>query len=328
MKKELVLTVLLLGLIVTAMSAVAYAQAVTVTIGYPSNSHGDLGITSGSYWIGQFPITITSGGTSYSDEAYCLNYDGTVYEGSPYSANIVATPDTPEWEAVSYILSWYAPTDNNGAAIDQVAMWRLVGNYNPSELNLPSSIESAAVNLAAIANGKDVVHQGDCLTWISPSTGSTSANPGQTVTFQVQLTSSSGTSRPNVQIDFSAVLQPSQTLSSTYVNPMQAFTDSSGMATVSVTVPSDAPYSSTIQVQASTQSVWPQEYLDLTNNNPSAQNLIGTGPALSLTVSTNIYVLGYIYIHAVPESAYGALAAIVASAVAFIIYNKLKQPTK
>jgi len=326
MKKELVFTAMLLGLIVTAMSAVAYAQAVGVTIGYPSNSHGDLGITSGNCWIGQFPITITSGGTSYSDEAYCLNYDGTIYEGSTYQANIAAAPDTAQWRAVSYILSWYVPTDNNGAAIDQVAMWRLVGNYNPSELNLPSAIETAAANLAAAAYGKDVVRQGDCLTWISPSTGSTSANPGQTVTFQVQLTSSSGTPRPNVQIDFSAILQPSQTLSSTYVNPMQAFTGNNGKAQVSVTVPSDAPYGSTIKVQASTQSVWPQEYLDLTNNNPSAQDLIGIGPALNLTVSTNIYVLGYIMV--LPESAYGALAAIVASAVAFIIYNKLKQPTK
>jgi hypothetical protein len=107
---------------------------------------------------------------------------------------------------------------------------------------------------------------------------------------------------------------------------MQAFTGNNGKAQVSVTVPSDAPYGSTIKVQASTQSVWPQEYLDLTNNNPSAQDLIGIGPALNLTVSTNIYVLGYIMV--LPESAYGALAAIVASAVAFIIYNKLKQPTK
>ena len=325
MRKEVICTLLLLGLIVAAMSAVAFAQAVTVTIGYPSNP-GDLGITSGSYWIGQFPVTITNGATVSSGEAYCENYLGTLYEGHTYSANIVAVPDTATWRAVSYILSWYAPTDNNGAAIDQVAIWSLLDNYNPSYFSLPSSITTAAANLAGIASGKDVARQGDQLTWISPSTGSISANPGQTVTFRVQLTAP----RQSVQIDFSAILQPpsgpSQTLSSTYVNSMQAFTDSSGIAQVSVTVPSDAPLGSTIQVQASTQYVWPQKYLDLTSSDSSLQNIIGIGPALDLTVSCHIYVLGYIMV--VPESAYGALSALVAFAAAFIIYSKLKLLTK
>ena len=123
MKKEIALTALLLGLIVTAMSAVAYAQTVNVTIGYPSNSNGDLGITSGSYWIGQFPITITSGTTGSSGEAYCLTPAGTIYEGSTYTANEVTVPDNSTWEAISYILSWNAPTTNEQAASDQVAIW-------------------------------------------------------------------------------------------------------------------------------------------------------------------------------------------------------------
>ena len=184
--------------------------------------------------------------------------------------------------------------------------------------------------MASAASGMNVVHSGDTLTWISPSTGNTSAVPGETVTFQVQLTNSSGTPRPNVQIDFNATLQPpsgpSITLNSTYVNSMQAFTDSNGNAQVSITVPSDAALGSTIQVQASTQSVWPQEYLDLTNNNPSLQNLIGIGPALDLTVSTNISITGFIMV--MPESAIGALSMIAAFAAAFLIYIKLKRPTK
>jgi hypothetical protein len=331
MKIEVVFVVLLLGLMVTAMSAVVFASApVNVTIGYPNNSNGDLGVTSGSYWIGQFPIQVSSGSTSNSGEAYCLNYDSAIYEGSTYQADISPANDTAQWRAVSYILSWYAPTDNNGAAIDQVAIWRLIDNYNPSEFNLPSTIETAAINLVGNATGKDVVRQGDQLNWISPVAGNTSANPNETVMFQAKLTNSTGAPRLNVQIDFNATLQPpsgpTQILNSTYVSSNQTFTDNNGVAQISVTVPSNAPYGSTIKVQASTQSAWPQEYLDLTTYTSSTQNLIGTGPALELTVSTNISIMGLIQV--LPESAFGAVSMIVAFSAAFVIYIKLKQPRK
>jgi hypothetical protein len=329
-RKEIMFTIMLSGLIVVATSAGAYAQTVNVTIGYPNNSNGDLGITSGSNWIGQFPITIATDGTTSSTEAYCLNYDSTIYEGSTYQANIAAANDTAEWRAVSYILSWYTPTDNDGAAIDQVAIWRLLDNYNPSEVNLPASIENAAVNLVAIANGKDVVRPGDQLIWVSPSSGNVTANPNQTVTFQVQLNNSTGAPRSNVQINFNATLQStsgeSLTLNSTYVNLMQSFTNTNGIAQVNVTVPSDTLLGSTIKVQASTQSAWSQEYLDLTSYTTSTQNLIGAGPVLNLTASTNISIMGFIMV--LPESAYGALTTIVTFAAALIIYSKLKQPTK
>ena len=131
MRKDVIFTLLLVGLMVAAMSAVAYAQTVNVSIGTPSNSNGDLGITSGSYWIGQFPITITSGTPISSGEAYCLTPDGTIYEGSTYTANEVAVPDNSTWEAISYILSWNAPTTNEQAASDQVAIWMLLGNNPP-----------------------------------------------------------------------------------------------------------------------------------------------------------------------------------------------------
>lgn len=313
------------------MSLEVYAfQTVNVTVGYPNNSNGDLGITSGNAWIGQFPIQVASEGTTYSVEAYCLNYNNTIYEGSTYQANLVAANDTAEWRAISYILSWNAPTDNNGAAIDQVAIWKLTGNYNSAEFNLPSSIENASTNLATTASDKDVVRQGDQLNWITPSAGNTTANPSQTVIFKVQLTNSSGVPRPNVQIDFNATLQPSsgpsQTLNSTYISSIQGFTDNNGIAQINVTVPSDVIYGSTINVQASTQSAWPQEYLDLTHYTSSAQNLIGTGPALNLTMATKIYIIGYVNV--LPESAFGALSAIGAFAAAFIIYSKLKHPKK
>jgi hypothetical protein len=282
MKKKIALTILLSALIITAMSSIVLAQTVNVTIGYPNNSNGDLGITSGSNWIGQFLIQINSGSTTSSGEAYCLNYDNTIYEGSTYPANITLANDTAQWRAISYILSWYTPTDNNGAATSQVAIWRLIDNYNPSIFNLPSSIETAAANLAATATSKDVARQGDHLAWITPGTGNTSAAPGQTTTFQFQLTNSSGTPRPNVRIDFNATLRSPigtiQTLNSTYITSAQSFTDSNGKAQVTITVPSDTAFGSTLKVQASTQSIWPQEYLDLTSYTSRAQNLIGPTP--------------------------------------------------
>ena len=64
-----------------------------------------------------------------------------------------------------------------------------------------------------------------------------------------------------------------------------ALTDSTGMAQVTVTVPSTAAVGSTITVTANTQSVWPTEYLDLLNYDSGAQNLIGVGPALNLIAS-------------------------------------------
>jgi hypothetical protein len=328
MRKQAALTVILLTLIITTISAFAYAQTANVTIGYPSNSNGDLGITSGSYWIGQFPVQITLGTSTYTDEVYCMTYDGTVYEGSTYQAQIAPVNDDATWRAISYILSWYPATTNNGAAEAQDAIWRILGGYNPSEFNLPSSIENAGINMAENATGKDVVRQGDQLKWVSPVTGNVTALPGQTVTFQVQLTNSTGTPRPNVQIDFNATLELStgttELLNSTYVSSAQAFTDGNGIAQVAITVPSDTPLGSAIKVQASTQSVWPNEFIDLTSQTSSAQNLIGLGTTLSLTVSTDISVTGFIQV--APESAIGSITSFAAFAAAFVVFMKVKRP--
>ncbi len=104
------------------------------------------------------------------------------------------------------------------------------------------------------------------------------ANPGQTVAFTAQLTTSAGTPRANVHVLFNATLNfngQTQLLNSTYVIPASAFTDSQGKAQVNVTVPSDTLIGSTIAVEASTQSIWPQRYVDITD--PATQDLIGIG---------------------------------------------------
>ena len=287
MKRNKIFVPLLITLILTALCATAYAQIV-VQIGTPS-SPTDLGIfTSQGYWIGPFPVTMNG----KTGAAYCLTPDGTVYFGASYTSDevLVPTHDTT-WQAISYLLSWSAPRDAISGAIDQVAIWQLLGDNPPyADFTLDSSITNPAAILAANASGKNTALPDDRLMWISPASGTATANAGDTVSFLVQLSSA----RPNVRIDFTANLTSpsgsSITLSSAYVSPIVTFTDGAGMAQVSVTVPSDAPVGSTIAVAAYTQSVWPTEYLDLLNYNSGAQNLLGVGPALNLTANTSASV--------------------------------------
>jgi hypothetical protein len=107
---------------------------------------------------------------------------------------------------------------------------------------------------------------------------------------------------------------------------MQAFTDNNGKAQVTITVPSDAAFGSTLKVQASTQSIWPQEYLDLTSYTSSAQNLIGASTTLNLDVSTSIAITGFITV--LPESGIGVISIVAAFGAGFIIYSKLKHSSK
>jgi len=73
-----------------------------------------------------------------------------------------------------------------------------------------------------------------------------------------------------------------------------------------------------IEVKASTKSVWPQLYLDL--NDVARQDLIGIGTTFELTVSTNVCVLAYILM--IPEVPLGTLTAGVACAFAFVFWKK------
>ena len=144
MKKAVLLTTLIIGLIVTAMIAAAYAQTMQIQIGYP-NSSNDLGIDSSSgltnaYWVGQFPVTINYGtSTPTTGEVYCMNANGQVIVGGNYNAAMTPVPNDPTWQQIGYILSWYAPAGTDQAAhvqaaVDQVAIWMLL-NQQP----LPST---------------------------------------------------------------------------------------------------------------------------------------------------------------------------------------------
>lgn len=309
----------------SAMCSLAYATTYNVTINNPTNG-GALGVQVGNDWIGQCPVTISpSHDGSSKGNVYCINYTGTVYIGNTYTATIATATDTPQWEAVSYILTWNASTTNTQAAIDQVAIWILLNNYNTvsNPLGLPSSILGPAQTLASQVNGFNVVHPGDQLKWIAPfigvegSANTTSAAPGQTVTFQVQLTDSSGNplTIQNVRIDFTA-----------FGSTTTAFTDSNGVATAAVTVPQSTPAGSKISVQATTKSLWAQQYLDLVDQygQRCTQNFIGTGTALCLTTSTNLSITGFITV--TPEISTLVLIPVALGAVA--LYVKRKQTVK
>jgi len=209
--------IVLLSLLFASVGAVVYAQVqVSVYIRNPlDSSNGAKGVVSGSYWVGEIPITVTNSPPQQT-KAYCINFDKTVYVGSTYSAKLAAVTDTAEWRAVSYILTWYhPPASNDAAAANQVAIWRLLNGargYNyvkPSWLS--TSLDGAGNTLAEEVKNKDVVRQGDVFQWIEPVTTNQSAvmgDPGETITFKVKLTNSVGTPRPNVRVIFTATLRP------------------------------------------------------------------------------------------------------------------------
>jgi hypothetical protein len=263
-----------------------------------------------------------------------MDFDRTINIGSTYTATLTAAADNAEWRGVSYVLTWNKPTTNSEAAAAQVAVWRLLnqtrGTLYFRESWLSPSIDDAGNAVATAAWGRDVVRQGDVFSWVSPIQGNlstTQANPGDTVTFTAQITSSQGTPRANVRVRFNATLNNGGApllLNSTYVSVASAFTDSQGHAQVSVTVPSDSPVGSTIAVEAATSSVWPQRYIDL--GNPATQDLIGVDDTFQLTLTTNLCIFGFITV--LPESQIGSIAAIGAFAAAFAAYVKIKQHKK
>ena len=328
MKKSAILAISIIALMLAAISATVYAQTVTLYIGSPSTTSA---VFENPYWIGAFPITITSTSGTYSGDAYCLTPGGTISIGGTYTADESAAPDNNIFDAISYVLSWNPPTDGTSGAIDQVAIWELYGQMPTqpgpqySDFTLDQSIIDAGALLASQVKSMNVAYPESSTLTLSPSSSPASpipATPGEKVTFQVQLTPA----RQNVQIDFSATLQGS-TLDSTYVSPTSAYTDVNGQTSFSVTVPSNAPSHSIITVTASTKTVWP-EFLDLTGQQGQSgtQDIIGTSPTLDLAKSYSVSVSGSIYV--LPESAYGAFAALAACAAGFIIYYKRKPQKK
>jgi hypothetical protein len=323
MRKAALFAMFVFALVVTSTAATAFAETTyTILIQDPNNpANGAYGLSmSGGHWVGQIPITITGGSTSTQTMAYCMQAERLIYIGSSYSATLATTPDTASWRAVSYVLSWDAPNSDNAAAISQVAIWKILNSSYACESWMDMNVYNQGVVVAAIANGKDVVRQGDNFNWIAPITSdgaTTKGNPGQAITFVAQLTDSAHQPRANVKIQFSAQIDGTQ-LNSTYISASETYTASQGIVQVTVTVPSDTPLGSTVTVQASTQSIWPQRYIDLTSS--ANQDLIGMSETLNLTLATNVCILAYIMV--VPESAWGALSGIVAFAAAFVIYTQ------
>lgn len=299
----------------------------------PTNTaNGGLGQTSNGYWVGQIPIQITSGTTTTQAQSYCMNFDRDISIGGTYSATLASAVDSTEWKAVSYLLTWNNPTTNSEASANAVAVWRLLNQTRGTpyfrESWLSSSIDNAGNTLATAAYGKDVVRQGDTLAWVSPITGNMSSiqgAPNQTYTFIARLTTANGDGRANVKILFNATLTTgSQTLllNSTYVSASSVFTDSQGYAQVQVTVPSDANLGSMISVSASTKSIWPQRYIDVSTS--SVQDLLGIGEALQLTVQTHVSIYGFITV--LPESPIGPIAALGGFGAGFVVWVKIKKP--
>jgi hypothetical protein len=318
-----------------ATTTVRADSDVSVYIMDPTNpANGGKGISSGGYWIGEIPITISDSSVTVQTISYCLDFDRLIYIGSTYPATVAPVSDNAEWRAVSYLFTWNYPVDNNGAAAEQVAVWRLLnqtrGTVYFKEAWLDQNIDDAGSALATSAYGKDVVRQDDQFSWVAPisaNMSSVQANAGQTVTFIAQLTSATGTPRANVRVIFNATLNVDnqvQQLNSTYVTPTEVFTDSQGMATVNVIVPSDTPLGATIGVEASTKSLWPQKFLDVTE--PSTQDLIGIGDSFQLTLSTNVCIMGFIQV--LPESPIGTFAAFGAVGTGFAVWIKFRHPKK
>jgi hypothetical protein len=324
-------SIILLSLLFASIGAVVYAQIqVSVYIRNPLNGSNEAkGVVSGSYWVGEIPITV-SGATAPDDQqtmAYCINFDRTIRIGIAYPAGLAAVTENAEWRAVSYVLTWYhPPADGNAAAANQVAIWRLLNTTRDYDYVTPdwldTNFDTEGDAIAEEAKGKDVVRQGDVFQWIEPVTTNQSAvmgDPGETITFKAKLTNSTGTPRPDVRIIFNATLRPDNIeLDSTHIYPSVTHTDSNGIAEVTVKVPETIQNGESIEVKASTKSVWPQLYLDL--NDDDRQDLIGIGTCFELTVSTNVCVLAYITV--IPEVPLGTLTAGAACAFAFVFWKK------
>jgi hypothetical protein len=323
-------SIILLSLLFASIGAAVYAQIqVSVYIRNPLNSsNGAKGVVSDSCWVGEIPITVSNSTVAAQQtKAYCVNFDKTVYAGSTYSSQATAVIDSAEWRAVSYLLSWYhPPADGNAAAANQVAIWRLLNSTRGysyfKEPWLTTTLDNAGSALADEVLNKDVVRQGDVFRWIEPVTTNQSAlrgDLGEAITFKAKLTDASGTPRPSVKIVFSAVLRPDNVeLDSAHVYPAVTHTDSDGIAAVTVKVPETIQNGESIEVKASTKSVWPQLYLDL--DDERRQDLIGIGTTFELTVSTNVCVLAYITV--IPEVPLGTLTAGAACAFAFVFWKK------
>jgi hypothetical protein len=316
-----------------SFSLVAASTSVCVYID-PSGMSGVEGIVSDGRWIGEIPIKVgdnqeTVATSGESTKAYCMQYDKTVGGGRIYSADVQPTADTEEWRAVSYILTWFPPVDDDEAAVSQVAIWRILNNTRDYDYVKPpwigQALDNDARKLVHVAFGKDVIRQGDIFKWVAPLPGNVgnmtnlAADPGETLTLTAKITESDGTTpRPNVRVKFSAMIDSSPLA----VNPTVDHTDGTGHVEVTLTVPSDSAGSEVV-VKADTRGVWPKLYLDL-ENDEYQQDLVGFDTRYQLTVSTSLWIFATIFV--VPEIPFGTLAAVATCLGAYMV--KTRKPVK
>ncbi len=329
-KASKIISIVLLSLLCASIGAVVYAQTqVSVYIRNPLNlSNGAKGVVSGNCWVGEIPVTVSSSSEDAQETvAYCMNFDKTIYAGRTYSAQTAAVTDSVEWKAISYLLTWYhPPTDANAAAVNQVAIWRLLNDTRGYDYYmmpwLTANLDNAGNALADEVLNKDVAREGDIFQWIEPVTSNQSAvarEPGEEVTFKAKLTDAYGTPRAGVKILFSAVVSPDNVeLDAANVYPAEAYTDSDGIVEVTVKVPDNVTYGDRVEVKASTKGVVPQMYMDLDDDR--RQDLLGIGTTFELTVSTNVCILASILV--IPEVAFGTLTAAVVIGFAFMFWKK------
>ncbi len=328
MKKYAIVTTALLAALLLAMSASAYATTVQVTVNNPFSNPPDggaKGLTLNGHYAGTIPLTVDG----FPALSYCENFGGTIYVGTTYTATLLGpAPDTAEWRAIAYVLTWHSPaTTQEAAAENAIAVWKILGD-DLSPLGSSSTV-SAGLALANEASGKDVARDGDMLTWILPSPdGTANGVPGQTITFQVKLSAENGTARANCKIFFTAKFKSTGSLlSASYVSPADgvAFSGSDGIAQFDVTVPPEA-LNDQIVVSATTNGVWVQELLDLRSGNSGLQDLVPLDMNAHPMASAEIQVNGLIF--TLPEGPLGALGAAAACVGAFLVWKKVKPSRK
>ena len=296
-------SVFLLGLFLVSWSLPLLYASIPVTvyiypIDEPVEWRGRTFEMGGSrYWVGE--IHIQYGGVppeGNHTRAYCLQYDVILHTGRSYTYEVVDAEDTVKWRAVSYVLSWYDPPkdDDEGAAV-QGAIWNLTTGYDPSGYGL---------GLASEAYGKDVIRRGDTMEWLTPVGY---VGPGEEITLTVAVkraddSGADGSGRAGVRVLFET--------SAGTLDKDEAFTDSNGEASVTLTAPSE---SCVVEVKAHTRGVWPKVYL----RNGETQDLIGLGDGLELTLTTEVIVIARIFV--VPEFPFGTIAAVSVCFLALLI---------
>ena len=107
-------------------------------------------MVSSSCWVGEIPVTV-----SCDDEptqqtiAYWINFDKTLYVDNTYLEGAAPVIDNGKWKSASYLLTWHnLATDDNVAAANQVAIWRILDFDNVKTIWLYTSIDNAGMNLA------------------------------------------------------------------------------------------------------------------------------------------------------------------------------------